>query len=164
VQIVVSVDGLQPEHDRRRAPATYDRTKHIRGHQVTVHCTITRQQVQREGYIEEFVRLWSENQDTRQIWVSLYTPQVGEVSDEILQPADRESVIATLMVLRKRYPKLKMPAGLIACTRNPLNRRTTVSSPGRRHASRRISSAGSRRVSSVARPIAPTAAASHRRR
>ena len=55
-QIVVSIDGLQPEHDERRKPATYDRIlKHIRGHKVTVHCTVTRQQVQRDGYLEEFV-------------------------------------------------------------------------------------------------------------
>ena len=67
----------------RRTPATYDRIlKHIEGHQITVHCTVTRQQVQRDGYLEEFVRFWSENPDTRQIWVSLYTPQIGEVSDE----------------------------------------------------------------------------------
>jgi hypothetical protein len=90
-----------------------------RGHQVTVHCTITRQQVQREGYIEEFVRFWSANEDTRQIWMSLYTPQVGEVSEEILTPADRERVVATLMVLRKRYPKLKMPEGLLRVYQEP---------------------------------------------
>ena len=30
LEIVVSIDGLQPEHDVRRAPATYDRiVKHI---------------------------------------------------------------------------------------------------------------------------------------
>ena len=46
LQIVVSIDGLQPEHDVRRTPATYDRIlKHIKGHQITVHCTVTRQQV-----------------------------------------------------------------------------------------------------------------------
>lgn len=44
LQVVVSIDGLPPEHDVRRAPATYDRIlKHIAGHQVTVHCTVTRQ-------------------------------------------------------------------------------------------------------------------------
>jgi MoaA/NifB/PqqE/SkfB family radical SAM enzyme len=120
IQLVVSIDGLQPEHDKRRTPATYDRIlKHIHGHQVTVHCTVTRQQVQREGYIEEFVRLWSANPDTRQIWISLYTPQVGEVSEEILTPEDRERVIATLMVLRTKYPKLKMPVGLIEVYKHP---------------------------------------------
>src|SRR5688572_27172883 len=39
LQVVVSIDGLQPEHDVRRTPATYERIlKHIEGHQVTVHC------------------------------------------------------------------------------------------------------------------------------
>ncbi len=49
-RLCVSIDGLQPEHDERRKPATYDRIlKHIVGHQITVHCTVTRQQVQRPG-------------------------------------------------------------------------------------------------------------------
>jgi MoaA/NifB/PqqE/SkfB family radical SAM enzyme len=114
LQVVVSIDGLQPEHDARRTPATYDRIlKHIAGHQITVHCTVTRQQVQRDGYLEEFVRYWSANRDTRQIWVSLYTPQVGEMADEILLPQDRERVVAALMAMRTRYPKLAMPEGLI---------------------------------------------------
>jgi sulfatase maturation enzyme AslB (radical SAM superfamily) len=114
LQIGVSIDGLQPEHDKRRAPATYDRIlKHIAGHQITVHCTITRQQVLREGYLEEFVRVWSANAETRQIWFSLYTPQIGEVSDEILAPDDRERVIAALISLRRRFPKIAMPEGLV---------------------------------------------------
>jgi MoaA/NifB/PqqE/SkfB family radical SAM enzyme len=120
LQIVVSIDGLQPEHDERRKPATYDRIlKHIKGHGVTVHCTVTRQQVRRDGYLEEFVRFWSDNPDTRQIWVSLYTPQVGEVSDERLLPEDRERVVAALMTLRGGYPKLRMPEGLIKVYAQP---------------------------------------------
>ena len=44
LQICVSIDGLQTEHDARRTPATYPRIlKHIEGHRVTVHCTVTRQ-------------------------------------------------------------------------------------------------------------------------
>jgi MoaA/NifB/PqqE/SkfB family radical SAM enzyme len=114
VQMVVSIDGLQPEHDARRTPATYDRVlKHIAGHQVTVHCTITRQQVQREGYLDEFTRLWSANPNVRQLWFSLYTPQIGEVSPEILTPDDRERVIANLMLLRKQFRKIRMPEGLL---------------------------------------------------
>jgi MoaA/NifB/PqqE/SkfB family radical SAM enzyme len=120
LQIVVSIDGLAPEHDVRRAPATYDRVlKHIAGHQVTVHCTVTRQQVQREGYLEEFVKFWSANVDTRQIWVSLYTPQIGEAAPEILTPADRERVVIDLLRLRTLYPKLKMPKGMIEVYRTP---------------------------------------------
>lgn len=120
VQIVVSIDGLQPEHDARRAPATYDRIRtHIQGHQITVHCTVTRQQVQREGYIEEFVHLWSSNPQTRQIWISLYTPQIGEQSAERLRPEDRERVVPTLMRLRHRYPKLRMTEGTIKVYADP---------------------------------------------
>src|SRR5512145_1927674 len=71
LQLVVSIDGLQPEHDVRRAPATYDRIlKHIVGHQITVHCTVTRQQVRRDGYLEDFVKFWSANENVRQVWVS----------------------------------------------------------------------------------------------
>ncbi len=120
LQIVVSIDGLQPEHDARRKPATYDRiVKHIKGHGVTVHCTVTRQQVRRDGYLDEFVRIWSENPDVSQIWVSLYTPQVGEVSEERLLPADRERVVAALMHLRRSFPKLRMPEGMIRVYATP---------------------------------------------
>src|SRR5688572_2930292 len=120
LQIVVSIDGLQPEHDERRKPATYDRIlKHIAGHQITVHCTVTRQQVQRDGYLDQFVDYWSANPHTHQIWVSLYTPQVGEVSPERLEPQDRERVVAALMHLRMLYPKLRMPKGMIQVYAEP---------------------------------------------
>src|SRR5258707_10672435 len=120
LQVVVSIDGLQPEHDERRTPATYDRIlKHIEGHRITVHCTITRQQVNRPGYIDEFLRIWSARQEVEKIWISLYTPQIGEVSDERLRPADREHVVADLMALRVRYPKLALPTGLIEVYAEP---------------------------------------------
>src|SRR5205823_12335104 len=83
LSVVVSIDGLQPEHDVRRTPATYDRIlKHIVGHSITVHCTVTRQQVNRQGYIEDFVKFWSSRKEIEKIWFSLYTPQIGEVSEE----------------------------------------------------------------------------------
>jgi len=114
LQIVVSIDGLQPEHDERRKPATYERIlKHIEGHTITVHCTVTRQQVRRDGYLEEFVKFWSANPGVYQLWFSLYTPQVGELSVERLTKADRERVVDELMDLRLRYPKLRMPKGMI---------------------------------------------------
>lgn len=114
LQIVVSIDGLQPEHDERRKPATYDRIlKHIEGHRITVHCTVTRQQAVRDGYLEEFTDFWSKNADVRNIWISLYTPQVGEVSAERLTAPDRERVVRALHALRPKYPKLDMRKGLI---------------------------------------------------
>jgi organic radical activating enzyme len=120
LSMVVSIDGLQPEHDARRTPATYDRIlKHIAGHRITVHCTVTRQQVNRPGYLEEFIHFWSAQPSVEKIWVSLYTPQVGEMSVERLSQADREHVVSDLMALRLRYPKLFAPKGLIDVYANP---------------------------------------------
>jgi sulfatase maturation enzyme AslB (radical SAM superfamily) len=114
LQLVVSIDGLQPEHDARRTPATYDRIlKHIEGHQVTVHCTVTRQQVRRDGYLEEFLHTWDANPNTKLIWISLYTPQKGEISEERLRPADRAKVIAELRRLMPLVPKLQMLDGIL---------------------------------------------------
>ena len=120
LQIVVSIDGLQPEHDVRRAPATYERIlKHIEGHQITVHCTITRQQVRREGYIQEFLDYWQANRDTRLIWVSLYTPQIGELSTERLTRQDRERVISDISRMRTNYSKLQILDGILKVYATP---------------------------------------------
>ncbi len=120
LQVVVSVDGLPAEHNLRRAPATYDRIlKHIAGHRITVHCTITRQQVRRDGYLEEFLRFWQANADTRMIWVSLYTPQRGELSAERLTLDDRRRVIEELRRLRPIAPKLEMFDGALAAYAEP---------------------------------------------
>jgi MoaA/NifB/PqqE/SkfB family radical SAM enzyme len=52
MNIVVSIDGLQPEHDVRRAPATYDRIlRNIAGQKITIHCTITGQLMKQPGYL-----------------------------------------------------------------------------------------------------------------
>jgi MoaA/NifB/PqqE/SkfB family radical SAM enzyme len=106
LQVCVSVDGLQPEHDVRRAPATYDRIlKHIKGQHVTIHCTITRQQT-RPGYVTEFTKFWAALADVKRIWFSLYTPQKGEESPERLLPVDRERVVKEIVELHAREPKL----------------------------------------------------------
>jgi len=120
LQVVVSIDGLQPEHDVRRTPATYDRIlKHIHGHQITVHCTVTRQQVRREGYLEEFLTYWQGNPDTRLIWISLYTPQVGELSTERLTKDDRTRVISDIRRLKPKFSKLQMLEGMLRVYAEP---------------------------------------------
>ena len=120
LQICVSIDGLAPEHDVRRAPATYDRIlKHIKGQQITVHCTVTRQQT-RPGYLSEFAEFWSANPDVKGIWFSLYTPQKGEKSPEMLLPEDRRRVVAEIAALRDRLPKLRdMRKGVLEGYINP---------------------------------------------
>lgn len=120
LQVCVSIDGLQPEHDVRRAPATYDRiVKHIEGHAITVHCTVTRPQAQRAGYLDAFVAYWSGNPNVRQIWFSLYTPQVGERSPEMLTSDDRHRVVADLLALSSRCPKLRVPKALLEMYKTP---------------------------------------------
>ncbi len=114
LQIVVSVDGLQPEHDARRRPATYERIlSHLGDHRVTVHWTITRQQAQRPGYLEQFVTYWSRVPQAQRIWVSLYTPQIGERSEEQLTSEDRRVVVAELMRLVQKYPALEVRRGAL---------------------------------------------------
>lgn len=108
--LAVSIDGLQPEHDERRKPATYDRIlKNIEGHRITVHCTVTRQMAGREGYFREFLSFWSARPEVKKIWFSLFTPQVGGEDAEVLAPEDRTQVIAELLELRQDFPKLYLP-------------------------------------------------------
>jgi sulfatase maturation enzyme AslB (radical SAM superfamily) len=114
LNIVVSVDGLQPEHDLRRKPATYERIlKCIAQSRVSIHCTITSQMMQRAGYLEEFVKFWSTRQQTKRIWFSIFTPQKGATDPEILTAQDRMRAIAELLRLREVYPLLNMSLAMI---------------------------------------------------
>lgn len=108
--IVVSIDGLQPEHDARRKPATYERIlRNIDGQSITVHCTVTSQTAQRDGYYEEFLNFWSARREVRQIWISLFTPQLAANDPEILSPPVREKMISDLVELRTKFSKLVFP-------------------------------------------------------
>jgi MoaA/NifB/PqqE/SkfB family radical SAM enzyme len=114
LNVVVSVDGLQPEHDIRRAPATYERIlKNIAGQNVTIHCTVTGQMMKRAGYLDEFLAFWAPRPEIRRIWFSLFTPQTGDTLEEILTPEERGLAIAEMLKLRKKYPRLDMPEPLI---------------------------------------------------
>jgi sulfatase maturation enzyme AslB (radical SAM superfamily) len=114
LNVVVSIDGLQHEHDIRRAPATYDRIlKNIVGQNITVHCTITGQIMKRPDYLEEFLEFWTPRQEIRKVWFSLFTPQRGDQLPEMLEPHERARAIKDMMALRKKFPKLDMPEGLI---------------------------------------------------
>ena len=114
LNVVVSIDGLQQEHDERRKPATYERIlKNIAGAKVTIHCTITSQIAQRSGYLDEFLAFWSMRPEIAKVWFSIFTPQLGAADAEILTAAQRASVIADLKELRLKYPVLDMPEKLI---------------------------------------------------
>jgi len=112
--VVVSVDGLQPEHDIRRAPATYDRIlRNVSNQKITIHCTITGQMMKRPGYLREFLEFWSPRPEVRKMWFSLFTPQRGDRLPEMLTPHERELAVAEMLLLRRAFPKLDMPEGLI---------------------------------------------------
>ena len=114
MNIVVSIDGLQPEHDVRRAPATYERIlKNIAGQNITIHCTITGQMMKRPGYLRQFLEFWAPRLEIRKIWFSLFTPQRGDQLPEMLEPWERAQAIADMLALRREFPKLDMPEGMI---------------------------------------------------
>ena len=110
LHIAVSVDGLQPDHDVRRKPATYERIlKHIEGAAIRVHCTITRQMTVHSDYFENFVDFWSNRPEVRKIWFSIFTPQIGDDDEEILPSSERTAVLDELVRLRQVYPKIQLP-------------------------------------------------------
>ena len=114
LQLVVSVDGLQPEHDLRRRPATYQRVlQNIQGHRLVIHCTITSVMTKRSGYVPEFLDFWSTNPSVQKIWMSIFTPQRGAQNPECLTWDERRNVIELLMRVRQNYPKLDMPEGML---------------------------------------------------
>lgn len=121
LNVCVSVDGLQPEHDRRRSPATYDRIlKNIHGFPaVSVHCTVTSQMMHRPGYLREFAQFWSAQPEVKRIWFSLFTPQRGAQDPEILTSGERAQAVEELIDLRRHYPKIDMDEGLIRHLERP---------------------------------------------
>ena len=123
LHVVVSIDGLQPEHDVRRAPATYDRIlKNIVGQRITIHSTVTAQMMKRPGYLAEFLQFWTPRPEIKKVWFSLFTPQVGDQMPEILSPEERKRAITEMVKLRKQYPKLDMPEAVIRQFASPPQR------------------------------------------
>lgn len=108
-RVAVSVDGLPEHHDPRRKPATYQRIlENIRDREVNIHWTITGPMMKRPGYLEEYVAFWEAQPEVKRIWVSLYSPQQGEQSPEMLTAEERQRVARELPALQEAYPKLLM--------------------------------------------------------
>jgi len=109
--VAVSVDGLPEHHDVRRHPATYERMlKNLEGRKINVHLTITAPMLERAGYLDEYFTFWSARPEVEWIWVSTYTPQVGENTPEMLSPAQREQVAQETVIWRQKYKKILMDA------------------------------------------------------
>ena len=111
--VAVSVDGLPEHHDVRRKPATYERIlRNVAGRKINVHWVITRPMLARPSYLEEYVAYWNARPEVNHVWVSLYSPQIGEQSAERLTPEDRERVARELPQLQTTYKKLLIPEGM----------------------------------------------------
>ena len=121
LSIVVSIDGLQPEHDVRRTPATYDRIlKHIAG-------------PPDHGALHGHAAAGEPAGLPRRVPALLVgAPEVEQDLDQPLHAAARRSLrraaaargsrsgsSPTCMALRLRYPKLTMPKGLIEVYASP---------------------------------------------
>ena len=120
--LVVSIDGLEADHNIRRKPATYKRIlANIKGHRITVHCTITRQMTQQPGYFEQFLDFWTPRPEVKKVWFSIFTPQMGASDTEILTREARANVLNELAELRSKFPKLDLLDSVIEGYRNPPN-------------------------------------------
>jgi organic radical activating enzyme len=112
VRVAVSVDGLQPEHDVRRAPATYDRIlRNLEGRKADISWVITNPMMDRPGYLDEYLAFWTARPEIERIWLSIYTPQKGEQSPEALTLDARRRLCADLPALKWKYPALILPEG-----------------------------------------------------
>jgi MoaA/NifB/PqqE/SkfB family radical SAM enzyme len=120
LRVAVSVDGLPEHHDIRRKPATYELIlQNIEGREVNVHWVITRPMLERPAYLEEYLSFWSARPEVNNIWVSVYTPQLGEQSSETLTPADREILAQRLPSLSRQCPKFLMTEGTARAILHP---------------------------------------------
>jgi MoaA/NifB/PqqE/SkfB family radical SAM enzyme len=112
VRVAVSIDGLQPEHDARRKPATYERIlKNLEDREADISWVLTNQMLERPGYLEEYLEFWTRQRGIGRIWLSLYTPQKGEQSAERLTPESRKRLFEMLPSLKQRFPNLILPQG-----------------------------------------------------
>ena len=120
VRVAVSIDGLQPEHDVRRAPATYDRIlKNLEGRTADVSWVITNQMMERPGYLDEYLAFWTARPEIGRVWLSIYTPQKSERSAETLTAASRQRLVDELPALKWKYPTLILPHGAVEAFMHP---------------------------------------------
>ncbi|MBV9086929.1 MAG: radical SAM protein [Acidobacteriaceae bacterium] len=120
LRVTVSVDGLPEHHDIRRKPATYERIlRNIVGCNVNIHLTVTRVMLQSKGYLDEYFWFWDARPEVDRIWMSTYTPQVGEQNAEVLTRNDRENLFAWMPSWQQHYPKLLLRNTMIEAFLSP---------------------------------------------
>ena len=75
--------------------------------------------MERPGYLDDYLALWSARPEVDRIWPSLYTPQVGEDSPQMLTPQQRREFARQAPILKARYPALLMTPGIAAAMATP---------------------------------------------
>ena len=120
VTIAISVDGLPEHHNDRRKPATYERIlRNISGRRVYIHWTVVRSHLEDPDYLDRYLSFWSDVPEVHRIWMSVYTPQRGEQSPEILTRTDRRSLAEAIPRLAREYPKFLVTAGMAQALLRP---------------------------------------------
>lgn len=120
IRIAVSIDGLQPEHDARRKPATYAKIlKNLEGRTADISLVVTNQMLERPGYLDEYLSFWTSRPEIERIWLSLYTPQKGEESAERITDESRRLLLDELPRLKREYPDLVFPDGALEAFMHP---------------------------------------------
>jgi MoaA/NifB/PqqE/SkfB family radical SAM enzyme len=120
VRIAISVDGLQPEHDARRKPATYDRIlENIKGRRADISLVVTQPMTERPDYLDEYLDFWTSRAEIERVWMSLYTPQRGEESAERLTESTRKRLFEELPRLKAKYPDLVLSGSSVKAFAKP---------------------------------------------
>ena len=120
LRVAVSVDGLPEHHDVRRHPATYERIlKNIQGRRVDISWVITQPMMRRPGYLADYLAFWTARPEIDRIALSIYTPQDGEQSEQVLSAEAREELVRQLPGLKQRFPALVLNEEMLRGFRAP---------------------------------------------
>jgi len=72
---------------------------------VYIHWTVVRSHLQDPDYMDRYLSFWSEREETHLIWMSVYTPQRGEQTPEMLSSDDRFRLVEAIPKLARKYPE-----------------------------------------------------------
>jgi hypothetical protein len=104
----------------RRKPATYERIlRNIADRRVYIHWTVVRSHLEDPDYLDRYVSFWSARPEVHRIWMSVYTPQKGEQSPEMLTWTDRARLAEAMPALAREYPKFLVTAGMARALLRP---------------------------------------------
>jgi len=75
--------------------------------------------MKREGYLDEYLAFWTSRPEIGRVWLSIYTPQKGERSEEMLTLESRRRLFEALPALKRKYPALILPDRAIQAFSHP---------------------------------------------